>query len=79
MSENLKEINIIKEALIGDLKGYRDVLGAGIKKEQAGLYIVVYIKKLTSKLKSKIPKSYHGTTVKHEIVGKTYHQLTNGY
>jgi hypothetical protein len=57
------------EDLYKSLAKYDEVIGTGVEVVSDRHFIVVYLKKLTRFIKSKIPRSYEGNQVKTEITG----------
>jgi hypothetical protein len=60
---SIEEVNIAKAALEKELEGYREFLGTGIAKDNDGPYIVVYLKRLTDKIKNQINAGRMGVKV----------------
>lgn len=56
-----------KKELYNQLKGYREVTGAGIQEKNGTEYIVIFITKLTNSLRVAIPGTFKGNKVKTEV------------
>jgi hypothetical protein len=65
----MAKIDTAKRQLYDQLKEIKEVTGAGIKGTGQAEYIVVFVQKLTAKVKASIPTSFKGIRVKTETNG----------
>jgi hypothetical protein len=59
-----------KKRLYSELKGFNEVIGAGIKERDGMEYIVIYLVSASKKLLNKIPSTFEGIHVEAEVKGK---------
>jgi len=67
---NPKKIEQIKKKLDSEFLQLEDVIGSAIKMKDNYYYIVIYVKKMNSKLKQIIPKEIDGIKVCIEEIGE---------
>lgn len=65
----MAKIDTAKRELYAQLKDMSEVIGAGIKGSGKSEYIVVFVNKLTQKVKASIPETFKGIKVKTERKG----------
>jgi hypothetical protein len=65
----MAKIDTAKRELFDQLKGIREITGAGIKGSGNSEYIVIFVRELSPKVKQKIPASFKGIKVKTEKGG----------
>ena len=65
----MADIVDVKRELYEKLKNQQEITGAGIKGSGNSEYIVIFVKKLSSKIISIIPNTFKGIKVKAEKKG----------
>jgi hypothetical protein len=63
----MANIATIKRELYEQVKSEADVTGAGIKGEGPSEHIVIFVKRISAKIKEVIPGTYKGKKVKVEV------------
>jgi hypothetical protein len=66
MTENIIEA---KNELFESLRGYHEVVGASVKRAEGKKYIVILLTRFNSNIKKKIPDTFKGNDVRHELIG----------
>jgi hypothetical protein len=66
----MDDIVTAKDELYNKLRNYSEVVGASVRGRNSNQHIVILLSKFTRNIRLRIPDSFKGNRVTHEVIGK---------